>query len=651
VGPEVDGNWRLLPEWVQSPAKEPLERLVRRGVIPPDSALAFRLDAPLTHRRFADWVRKLDVDEPLGPAARKRKGAPAIDPASALPLARALEWSALALKSPAQRAALLDPADPWQLTPRGPGDTRAEFAAGRRLTVAEGAAVLADAVFPRLSFLHVSDFHGSLLPGAVDRVTQRAWGGAAVLAAHLALERAKNPGGTIVTDGGDWMQGTPLSNLRFGRPVIELMNRVGLDAAAIGNHEFDWSADTLRARLAEARFAPLGANWVDKATGRRVPNVAPWTMVTRRGLDVGILGLMTESTPYTTLPQHVKDYAFPDAAKTAVALADSVWAAGAEMLLVIGHLPARQDSTGKITGELADVSRALMHELAVFGGHSHNRVLGKVDGSVPAIIPYAHGTHIGRLDVVFDRRNDKDAWRPLVEETRLKLIPTYADEVRADAAVATFLAAANSDIEPIMSRVLGTATESMGRSRARDSELGNWVTDAMRTAVGTDLAFQNPGGLRAELDAGPVTRGDVYEIMPFDNRVATVTLTGAQVLKVLEAGVSPTTCIQVSGLTLSFDPARPRGERVADVRLAGGARLEPGRSYTVATNDFMAQGGDGFTVFAEGKDLVVTGILMREVLERDLEARTRRGEKLVPPVGKRIENRASMAVQQAAERR
>ncbi|MEO6463797.1 MAG: bifunctional UDP-sugar hydrolase/5'-nucleotidase, partial [Candidatus Eisenbacteria bacterium] len=137
VGPEVDGNWRLLPEWVQSPAKEPLERLVRRGVIPPDSALAFRLDAPLTHRRFADWVRKLDVDEPLRPAARKRKGAPAIDPASALPLARALEWSALALDSPAQRAALLDPADPWQLTPRGPGDTRAEFAAGRRLTVAE----------------------------------------------------------------------------------------------------------------------------------------------------------------------------------------------------------------------------------------------------------------------------------------------------------------------------------------------------------------------------------------------------------------------------------------------------------------------------------------------------------------------------------
>jgi 2',3'-cyclic-nucleotide 2'-phosphodiesterase/3'-nucleotidase len=572
-------------------------------------------------------------------------------PASAHPPARATPWRPAALDAPERRAALLDPSDPWKLTPEDTPETRAEFAAGRRLTVAEGASVLAEAIFPRLTFLHISDFHGALLPGEVDRATQRPWGGAAVLAAHLARERARNPQGTILTDGGDWMQGTPLSNLRFGRPVIELMNRVGIDAAAIGNHEFDWSVDTLRARMAEARFTPLGANWTVKATGRRAPNVAPWTMVTRRGIDVGIIGLCTESTPMTTLPQNVKDYAFPDAALTAAALEDSVWAAGAEVLLVIGHLPGRQDSTGKITGEIADVGHAVKHELAVLGGHSHNRVLGRIDGITPAIIPYAHGTHIGRLDVVFDRRDDHAQWRPIAEETRLALLPTYADQIRPDTPVATFLAQANKDIAPIMDRVLGTATADMGRSRARDSELGNWVADAMRSAAGTELAFQNPGGIRADLDAGPVTVGDVYEIIPFDNRVVTLKLTGSQVLELLEAGVSPTTCLQVSGLSFAFDPARPRGERVADVRLADGSRLDPGRTYTVATNDFMAQGGDGFSVLPQGKDLVITDLLVRDVLEKDLEARTARGEKLSPGPGKRIENRGSVAVQQAAERR
>ena len=651
VAPTTDGNWRLVPEWIQSPAREPLERLVRRGVIPADSALVYRLDAPLTHRRFADWIHGLDAPDPLRAIEKdKKRRDTAPDPAAALALPRALEWTATAIPA-ASRSVLLDPADPWQLSPGANAAERAEFTAGRRLTVAEGAGVLADAVFPRLTFLHTSDFHGALLPGAVDRATPRPWGRGAVLAAHLARERAKNPKGTIHTDGGDWMQGTPLSNLRFGRPVIELMNREGVDVAVIGNHEFDWSADTLFARLREVRFTALGANWMEKSTGTRVAGIAPWTMVTRRGIDVGVIGLCTESTPQTTLPQHVRNYAFPDAAKTADALEDSVWTAGAEVLVAIGHLPARQDSTGKITGELADVAHALDRETAVFGGHSHNRVLGRIDGQTPAIIPYAHGTHIGRLDLVYDRRRGKDAWTPIAEETRLALVPTFADQVRPDEGIASYLAAENRDIAPVMGRVLGTATARMGRSRARDSDLGNWVTDAMRGAVGAELAFQNPGGIRADLEPGPVTVGDVYEIMPFDNRVATVTLTGDQVIELLESGVSPSTCIQVSGLSFTFDPERPRGERVSDVRLAGGAPFDRSRSYTVATNDFMATGGDGFTVFKEAKDLVVTGVLMRDVLEEDIEKRTKRGEKLAPVATRRIENRGSMAIQQAAERR
>ncbi len=477
----TDGNWRLWPEWIQSPAREPLERLVRRGVVPADSAAVFRLDAPLTHRRFADWVRRVDAPDMLGKdEQKKRRKDDRIDPATAIPFARAVEWGAMARELPvAERARALDPADPFALAAALPDGAGRD----RPLTVGQGAAVLADLLFPRITFLEISDFHGAFLPGATERSTGKAFGGAAVIAAHLARERAKNPAGTILLDGGDWMQGTPMSNLRFGRPVIELMNRLGVDAAAIGNHEFDWSADTLYARLAEARFTALGANWMDRRTNRRAAGVAPWTIETRRGLDLGIIGLCTESTPQTTLPQHVRNYSFPDAGTAAAGLRDSVLAAGAEGFVLVGHTPGRQDSTGKVTGELAEIARKVTGELAVFGGHSHNRLLGMVD-ETPAFIPGAHGQYIARLDVAFDRRTN----RPIDDETRTRMIPTYADEVRPDPAIAAFVAEANAEIEPITSRVLGTATAAMGRSRARDSALGNWIADAMRAAAGTDIA-------------------------------------------------------------------------------------------------------------------------------------------------------------------
>jgi 2',3'-cyclic-nucleotide 2'-phosphodiesterase/3'-nucleotidase len=236
-----------------------------------------------------------------------------------------------------------------------------------------------------------------------------------------------------------------------------------------------------------------------------------------------------------------------------------------------------------------------------------------------------------------------------VDETRLDMIPTFADEVRPDAETAAFIARANAEIEPITSRVLGEATVQFGRSRARDSALGNWITDAMRTATGVDIALQNPGGIRTELDAGPITVGDIYQIMPFDNRIATVELTGAQVREVLENGVSPSTCIQVSGIKLAFDPARPRGKRILEARTSDGALLDAARTYKVAANDFMAQGGDGFTTFAQGKDLTVTGLLVREVMEKDVAARSARGEKLAPAKERRIDNRGTGAVVGAAD--
>lgn len=681
---QVDQNWRLVPEWGGEPSRLPLELLVRRGIIAPDSALAFGPDAPVSRARFFRWATKASSDPgalardpwagwsprvqglaaapPAKNGSKKDKSAKPAQPPMDVPLdlELGLVWSLRALPATARQAPAASANSLTTLSEMGfkGGAASASLSAplaeeaGRLdlladlphekgldpagLTVSQAASVLAASVYPRLSILHMTDFHGALLPGQKDRASGRPIGSAAVLAAYIARERAKNPEGTLLTDGGDWMQGTPISNLGFGRAVVEMMNRLGTDASAIGNHEFDWTADTLWARMSEARFATLGANWFDRATNQRVAGVAPWKIFERRGIDVGVIGVLTPTTPSVTLPQNVAAYTFPEPSTIANGLMDSLRAAGADLTILIGHIPGRQDSTGAVSGELAELAQKTRGEAAVFGGHSHNKVNGVVDGT-PVLISAASGTTLGRLDLVVDRR----ALRVVPEETRGTLLTTFADDVRPDKAMASFVESVNASIAPLTARVLGQATTTLTRSRDRDSPLGSWTADVMREATGADFAFQNPGGLRADLEAGPVTVGDVYEVMPFDNQIVTVRLTGDQVRELLENGVGPSTCVQVSGISFAFDPSRPRGQRVADVTLPGGRPLEPGRLYVVAVNDFMAQGGDGYRMLAEGKDLKDTGILVRNALERDVEKRTAAKKKLDAPAPGRIVNRRS----------
>jgi 2',3'-cyclic-nucleotide 2'-phosphodiesterase/3'-nucleotidase len=626
-----DDNWRLVPAWVgePQPARAGLELLVRRGIVPADSALAWGPTAPLTRQRYSAWLEKV-----AGPSARELlfpKSAGKLDAGSPVPRNVAFHGAVSTL--------------PAALRSRFPVPQPPGSADEPPVNVGQGAIVLADVLYPRLTLLETTDFHGSLLQSARDRTTNRPIGGAAALATWLARERAKNPRRTLHLDGGDWMQGTPVSNLNFGRPVIAFFNRLGTDAAVVGNHEFDWTVDTLRTRMSEARFQPLAANWIERATGKRTPGVAPWTILERDGLRIGVIGILTDKTATVTLPLNVKDYEFPNGGAMARAFADSARAAGADLIVVVGHLPGTIDSTGTVKGELADIARAVGGPdgaIAVLGGHSHNRLNGLVDG-MPVMISGSHGTTLGRMDFVIDRATR----RPIPEETRRQLLTVFADEPRPDSTIAAFVDSANARLLPLTSRVLGRSKDALTRNRTGESSLGAWVADAMRAASGADFAFQNPGGLRADLDAGDVTMGDVYEVMPFDNQIATVTLTGAQVLDLLEQGMSPTSMLQFSGLNLVIDPKRPRGERVLEARLLNGNRLDPGARYKVATNDFMAQGGDGYTTFAEGEGLKLPGLLMRDLLIADVEKHGKSGVPLEAPKPGRIVNTSATKVDPA----
>jgi len=275
--------------------------------------------------------------------------------------------------------------------------------------------------------------------------------------------------------------------------------------------------------------------------------------------------------------------------------------------------------------------------VAVFGGQRHNRVNGLVDGT-PVMISGALGTTLGRLDLIIDRRTHT----PIAAETRRQLLTPFGDDpTSVDAAFTAYADSMNKDLAPIMGRVVGRASAALTRSRQGEASLGDWVADAMKAAVGADIAFQNAGGLRADLASGDVTVGGIYEVMPFDNTVETVTLTGAQVLEVLEHGVSPTNCVQLAGLRLTYDPDRPRGERVAEALMPNGKRIDMAARYKVAMNDFMAQGGDGFTTFAQGPDLTNRGVLVRDAMQRWVEKLTALGKALEPATPGRIVNLAA----------
>ncbi|HEX6315994.1 MAG TPA: metallophosphatase, partial [Gemmatimonadaceae bacterium] len=252
--------------------------------------------------------------------------------------------------------------------------------------------------------LATTDFHGTLEPRRDSRGTMR--GGAATLAAEIrrAREECRAPRCTaILLDGGDQLQGTPASNLSYGRPVVELFNRLGHAAAALGNHEFDWGQDTLRVRMREARYPILGANVTD-AWGKDVDWIPNDTILTAGRVRVGVVGVATVQTPTTTRPSNVSDLRFVDPIPVVMRSAAALRARGAQLVVVVAHAGAFCQSapTPSCSGEIVDLARGITGGVdAIVSGHTHSPVTTVVNG-IPIVQARSHGSALGVLDVSLD---------------------------------------------------------------------------------------------------------------------------------------------------------------------------------------------------------------------------------------------------------
>jgi 2',3'-cyclic-nucleotide 2'-phosphodiesterase (5'-nucleotidase family) len=431
-----------------------------------------------------------------------------------------------------------------------------------------------------LRIIATNDFHGAFEPRRDSRGVAR--GGAATLAAEIARARAecRAPACTaLLLDGGDEFQGTPASNLGYGWPVVTLFNRLGRAASALGNHEFDWGLDTLRARMREATYPILGANVTDD-WGKDVAWVPDDTVVMTGGVRVGIVGIATVETPTTTKPSIVAGLRFVDPIPVVTRRARELRARGAEVVVVVAHAGGfcAATPTPSCEGEIFDLAQGLTERVnAIVSGHTHSAV-STVVNRIPIVQARSHGSALGVLDVSLSGADPVVALRDVLP-----------DRIAPDPVIDSLVRAVTGPLQAMVNRPIASAAEPMS-----GLALGNFMADAYRVAGGGEVGVMNRGGVRAALDSGTVTYGELFEIAPFGNLLVRLTLSGAGLRAWLEKAVGQREVVaRLSGIVVTCDTTKAPGSRIVNVVMSDGQPLVDSRSYRFVYSDFLNMNGDG----------------------------------------------------------
>jgi len=463
-----------------------------------------------------------------------------------------------------------------------------------------GAAPEGDSIVLRL--LTTNDLHGALLPRTQSWSNGREVGGAAAIAGMMTRLARECGCPTLRLDDGDAMQGTPLSNLTFGRATVEAFNAMGYAAAAVGNHELDWTVDTLAARIREARFAWLTANVRTVATGARPAWAQPWRMVRAGGLKVALIGYASILTPSLVRPDNVAGLRFDGGAAIVDSLVDVARRdSAADFVILLAHEGGFCEPGGQgCRGQVFDLANALTRKPdLIVSGHTHSLVNAVVNG-IPIVQARSSGTALGIVDFVVQLGGGRAA--------RIRVETVWADREQPDTAVARVVDGFRRAVEPLTSRPVATLAEALSRGGEQHA-LGNLIADAYRAAARSDVALVNNGGIRADLPAGAVSWGDLFQVLPFQNYVTRLTVTGAVLRQAIAHAVGAADArAHVSGVRVSVSRGAADSVRIVTVTLADGAPLREDARYTLAVPDFLASGGSGYSML-RGQPAVNTGIV------------------------------------------
>ncbi len=461
-----------------------------------------------------------------------------------------------------------------------------------------------------LTILHTNDFHARFEPinkydsgcSSEDNTEGKCFGGSARLMSAIRDARARLDNSLLV-DGGDQFQGTLFYTYYKGKLAAEMMNKMGYDAMTVGNHEFDDGPEVLRGFMDALEFPILMSNADVSGEPLLADVLKKSTVIEKNGEKIGLIGLTPQDTDELASPGPNVIFTVPaDAVQGEV---DKLTEMGVNKIIVLSH------SGYGVDLELAEQTTGVD---VIVGGHT-NTLLGdmeRAEGPYPTMVgdtaivsAYAYGKFLGELNVTFDDDGK------VIEASGAPLLMDAA-VVEDEETIARIVEAAKP-LDEIRNKVVAQTDEAIGGDRetcrSQECTMGNLIADAMLDRVkdqGIDVAIQNGGGIRASIDAGEVTMGEVLTVLPFQNTLSTFQVTGATLVEALENGVSQIEegagrFAQVAGMTYAFDASKPAGERVSDVMI-GGAPVEMEKLYGVVSNNYVRSGGDGYKMFTDAQN-------------------------------------------------
>jgi len=466
-----------------------------------------------------------------------------------------------------------------------------------------------------LTILHTNDFHARFEPiskydsgcSSEDNAEGKCFGGSARLVTAISDARARS-NNAILVDGGDQFQGTLFYTYYKGKLAAEMMNKLGYDAMTVGNHEFDDGPEVLRGFMDAVNFPVVMSNADVSKEELLAGALQKSVVIEKNGEKLGLIGLTPEDTDELASPG--PNVMFSDPVAAVQSEVDRLTAEGVNKIIVLSHSGYAVDK--RVAAETTGVD-------VIVGGHSNTYLSNSSDravGPYPTMVndtaivqAYAYGKFLGELNVVFDDAGAvmSASGEPLVMD----------GAVAEDAATVARIAELAGPLEEIRNKVVAeSAAPILGDRdvcRVMECEMGNLVADAMLDRVadqGVSIAIANSGGLRASIDAGPVTMGEVLTVLPFQNTLSTFEISGQGVIDALENGVSQVEEVkgrfpQVAGLKFTWDPAvAPNEGRIQSVMVAEGdgfVAIDPGKTYLVVTNNYVRNGGDGYKMFS-GED-------------------------------------------------
>lgn len=488
-----------------------------------------------------------------------------------------------------------------------------------------------------LFIVHTSDVHGRIEPRPEMKrlFGKKLAGGYPTLKTYLdklKSSASKEDGNVIYLDSGDYFQGTPAVDKTRGECMITLMNKVGLAAATIGNHDFDYGLRNLESQLERAEFKVVCANVFIKGTNNLLKNVEPYTVLDVGGLKIGVIGILTPDTIRISLENNVSKIEIQDPLPIVKDAVQALKAKNVNLIVLLSHMGFEDD---------LDLAMNITDVDLILGGHTHttlDKIVWAGDSNVAVVHSGTNNEGVSEIRVEFE--NGKPA------DISMKRVELYSDLYSLDIETGKIVSSYLKQVETEMEKILGETRVDLFRGvLGGDSPEGSFMADAMKECTGADFAFMNFGGIRSSLIKGPISMNDVFLLMPFDNTIDVFTMTGEQVRNLIEKSLSPAFLpvdkaavdfakrnyrlipsgvkrqmggaygyLVPSNLRIRFDPQNPPMKRILEIERLDGKPFLLQENYRVALNSYVSQGGDGFSFLKTDFNVERTPFLLRDAI-------------------------------------